>query len=429
MRDGLKDCRTCQLKEGGRPGVYCETHYLQEELAAPSAADFQILDFFFRTAADGVWLLDVDRPEHQWMSPRFWQRLGYPPATKPHLAAEWDRVLHAEDRSIARALIDRQRAEPDFAFDEIFRLRHRDGSTVWMRCRTVTIRLSSGSIRILGTLADVTNLKASEAQARQLAEDLEAKAKQLEEQAQSLLRANDRLSAFTYAVSHDLKAPLRGIAICAGWLEEELAGGLSPSAAENLEFIKQRTQRLTSMINGALEFAQAGQHAAPPDRVDTEAMVNELVYEFHLREGVELFEVESPLPVVSFNGSELARVFQNLLSNAVRFAAGEGRVTSIRAVDLGPVIRFEVSDQGPGIAPRHHDRVFELFNTLQPRDDVESSGVGLSICRTIVERWGGQIGVDSDGKNGSTFWFTVPKQEEIVGPPRPESVEAPPHPT
>jgi PAS domain S-box-containing protein len=239
---------------------------------------------------------------------------------------------------------------------------------------------------------------------------IQALSRGLEARAQELMLVNRELSDFAHVVSHDLKAPLRGIGSLANWLQQDYAAKLGPEGAEQLQLIGGRVARLSSLIDGILSYSRAGR----THRSQTAVLLDVLV-----RGTLEMLAppphitvtVATALPQVRMDPTKAQQLFQNLLSNAVKYMdKPSGRVT-VSCVAADRFWRFSIADNGPGIEEKYFERVFQLFQTLAPRDEVESTGVGLAVVKKIVETEGGRIWIESVFGHGATFHFTLPREE------------------
>ena len=228
---------------------------------------------------------------------------------------------------------------------------------------------------------------------------------------EELERRNQELGAFAHVVSHDLKAPLRGVASLSEWLQEDVGPNLDEENRSHLNMIRERVIRMNSLIDGLLDYAQAGRVKYPPISVDVERMLAAIVEELGPPDGISV-EKMTPLPVLVAEEVRLRQVFQNLIDNAVKHHPGPVGKIEVSCAEKGPFWEFSISDDGDGIDSRHHDRIFQIFEKLGSGDDVDSTGIGLAITKKVLESVGGTIWVESEGVpgKGSTFHFTWPKE-------------------
>jgi signal transduction histidine kinase len=223
--------------------------------------------------------------------------------------------------------------------------------------------------------------------------------------------ANADLDAFAHVVSHDLRAPLRGIHTLAGWIREDVRALPAPPGAleEKLRELEQRVAGMDALIDGVLQFARAGRVAPSGETLDTQAATEALVRDLAPPPGVSV-EIHGPLPRVPMGATPFRQVMENLLGNATAHLGAPAGSVTVEAADMGSHWRFSVADDGQGIDPAHHEAIFELFRTVAPRPDGRVGGAGLAIVKRIVERHGGEVWVKSAPGSGATFYFTVPKE-------------------
>lgn len=218
------------------------------------------------------------------------------------------------------------------------------------------------------------------------------------------------LEEFAYVVSHDLRAPLRGISSIAQWLTERYGAQLPDDGKEIIMLLDGRARRMEQMINGVLEYSRLGRDAETYSAVDLHALVAQITQDIVPADRIAV-SFDNPLPTLSVDATRIRQVFQNLIDNAVKFMDKPIGEIHIGCVEEAEAWRFWVRDNGPGIAADQFERIFQLFQTLNPKDRLESTGIGLALSKRIVELYGGRIWVESVEKNGTTFYFTLPRQQ------------------
>ncbi len=254
---------------------------------------------------------------------------------------------------------------------------------------------------------EIAERKKAEEEVRTLNAELEQRVQQ---RTAELETANQELQSFAYVVSHDLKAPLRGIAQIAHWLLEDYATAFDEQGRQYVDLLLKRVQRMDSLINGVLEYSRVGRVVGNAERIDLNLMLQE-IFETLVPPPTIHIALQPGFPVIVADKVRISQVFQNLIANALRHTDKPRGEITVEWLDAGAFWQFSVSDNGPGIDSKYYDRIFQIFQTLKPQNEQESTGVGLSIVKKIVELHGGKIWVESEVGNGSTFWFTLPKQE------------------
>lgn len=223
-----------------------------------------------------------------------------------------------------------------------------------------------------------------------------------------LAQANEDLTRFSYISSHDLRAPLRAIASLAEWLTMDYADKLDDEGKDLFKLMMGRIERMETLIESVLQYSQAGQIKGDPSEVDCQQLVQEIIQSLPCPENIQI-TIQEPLPTLLGYPSKLKQVWRHLIHNAIKFMGKPNGDVVIGCVDAGDYWQFSVSDNGIGIEERFFDRIFEAFQTLAPRDEVEGAGIGLAIVKKIVETQLGSVWVVSEMDKGSTFYFTLPK--------------------
>jgi len=232
---------------------------------------------------------------------------------------------------------------------------------------------------------------------------------------QRVAEINEELTHFAYVVSHDLKAPLRGIKLITEWLCTDYGDKLGDDAKEQLDLLQSRVARMHNLIDGVLQYSRVGRIKEQMETVDLNALIPSVIDAIAAPEHIHI-TVESGLPAVECERTRISQVFQNLLTNAVKFMDKPVGEIRVGCVEDGDFWRFSVTDNGPGIEEKYFDRIFRLFQTLVPRDEFESTGVGLALVKKIVEMYRGRVWVESQSGRGSTFFFTLPRRCETETP-------------
>lgn len=237
--------------------------------------------------------------------------------------------------------------------------------------------------------------------------ELRLKKQQLEKEEQRLKEANQKLEQFVRMVSHDLKGPIHNLQSVAEWLEEDLSSMNLAGLAEAIGFVRERATAMESLVNGLLQYSLTQVQNLPKEQVQVAEMLQEIVATTH---GAKKFEVVllPDLPTLLTEKVLLQQVLANLIANAVKHHhTGQGRLEVSASLDPG-IVTFWVKDDGPGIDPINHEKVFGLFKRLTRDSKVSGSGIGLATVRKIVEDRGGSIRLDSALGQGATFCFTWP---------------------
>jgi PAS domain S-box-containing protein len=267
-----------------------------------------------------------------------------------------------------------------------------DGTRFWRENIYRLVTWDDGLPALQMTSQDITERKSAEQQREALVRDLR--------------RANDELRDFAYIVSHDLKAPLRGIGSLAEWLAQDYAARMDDEGREQLRLLRTRIRRMAALLEGILTYSRIGHDGMAPELLDSGAVVREVIETLQPPPQVRVI-VNGEFPAVRYDRAQLHQVFQNLIGNAIQHLgkpAGTIRVTCKRHEGAWC---FNIADNGIGIDSKHFDRIFKIFQRLNPAEDSGGTGLGLSVVKKIVENLGGVVTVESTPGQGSVFSFTV----------------------
>ncbi len=251
---------------------------------------------------------------------------------------------------------------------------------------------------------DITAQKQAEAKITQLNAELE---RRVIERTMELETANNELKEFAYIVSHDLKAPLRGISQLAQWLIQDYASHFDAPGKEMLNLLIGRAKRMSNLIDGILQYSRVGRSKVNYVTVDLKKLVQEVIDLLtppaHIR-----IEIVTDLPVVMGDNVRLEQVFQNLIGNAIKFMDKADGLIHVGCDEADQFWKFWIKDNGPGIELKYHERIFQIFQSLVPRDELESTGIGLTLVKKIITLYGGKVWLESEIDAGTTFYFTLP---------------------
>lgn len=226
---------------------------------------------------------------------------------------------------------------------------------------------------------------------------------------EDLRGTNKELEDFAYVISHDLKAPLRGVNSIAEWIATDYADKLDEQGKKYLAMLKTRMEKMNDLINGVLEYSRAGKRQEQRLRIDLNKLAADVIELLSIKRNVNV-TIETPLPMIEYEPNQIKEVFQNLLSNAVKFMDKEAGQISIACQESDGYWVLSVADNGPGIDEKYFEKIFQMFQTLAPKDKTDSTGIGLTIVKKIIEKNKGKVWVQSQPGNGSTFYFTIPKE-------------------
>jgi PAS domain S-box-containing protein len=269
----------------------------------------------------------------------------------------------------------------------------------------IPIKLGDEEV-LLESFVDISERKRAEEGIKEINGELERAVRKLEE-------TNQEMKNFVYIASHDLREPLRKISAFGTMLKKSLTNKIGSDDAENLGFMVDGAARMSKMIEGLLVYSRVGTKAHSSEKVDLNDIVkqlSQLELSVLLEEKHTILEVPQSLPAVEVDPVQIRQLMQNLVANGMKYQAKENKphITITSEPAAKGMVRVNITDNGIGIAPEFQQAIFIMFKRLHSRSEYEGTGIGLAVCKKIVERHGGQIGVESQPGKGSTFWFTVP---------------------
>jgi PAS domain S-box-containing protein len=332
--------------------------------------------------------------------------LGYTPAEllNQHFSAVTFAADQQQDDHYYAQLVNGE--QPHCQFEK--RYLHKDGRPIWVLV-TVSVESSAETdiSAFIAIIEDIEERKAAREELVRRAEELSTTNLVLARTTALLERRNSELDQFAYVTSHDLKAPLRAISNLADWISEDLAGQIPEENQRQLALLRSRAQRMEALINGLLEYSRVGRRERQLTQVNVGQLLHGVIDSLAPPTGFQVIVAED-MPTVYTHQTALSQVFANLINNAIKHHHQEHGTVRVSWQHQGGAIEFAVADDGPGIASQYHDKIFTIFQTLKARDDFESTGIGLSVVKKIVEAENGRIWLTSEVGQGTTFYFTWP---------------------
>ncbi|MES2467796.1 MAG: PAS domain S-box protein [Verrucomicrobiota bacterium] len=311
----------------------------------------------------------------------------------------WAATVHPDDLAAEAAKVQ-QALRGEIEFDTDFRVIWPDKSIHYIKAMATVQRDALGqAVKMIGCNWDISRERYA--------------AEELKRTVEELARSNAELEQFAYVASHDLQEPLRAVAGCVELLEKDYHGKFDAGADELLRHAVDGATRMQTMIRDLLAYSRVGTRAQPFVEVDCQAALDlaltNLSTAIHESGAVITHD---PLPALMADPTQLAQLFQNLIGNGIKFRSGRPPEIHVGAQRQDEGWLFSVRDNGIGIEPQYLDRIFVIFQRLHTRAEYPGTGIGLAICKRIVERHGGRISVESEPGKGSTFFFTLPDKAD-----------------
>ncbi len=323
---------------------------------------------------------------------------GFDPVLQDGVGTNLLDFIHPEDREKAikgfeEDLYQRERRQ---RYD--VRVKMKDGREIWVSALATRIEFR-GRVAVLLSLKDVTQTRLAEEKLKQTMADL--------------TRSNTELERFAYVASHDLQEPLRMVASYTQLLARRYRGKLDSDADEFIGYAVDGATRMQQLINALLDYSRVGTRGKPFEPTSCEEILNQATT--NLQAAIEengAMLTHDHLPTVMADATQMLQLFQNLIGNAIKFHSEKKPRVHIGAERNGTEWIFSVRDNGIGIDPQYFDRIFVIFNRLHNRQEYPGTGIGLTICKKIIERHKGRIWVESQPGHGATFYFTMPNGRE-----------------
>ncbi|MEB3210498.1 MAG: PAS domain S-box protein [Leptolyngbyaceae bacterium] len=388
-------------------GVLFEDVTRQRQIQQELSEQREQLRIIFDQAGVGIARLSLDG---QWIqvNEKLAEILGY--SHQELLQTDFQTITYAQDTEVSKshylALLN---GDIDSVSLEKRYVR-KTGEPIWCSVTSSLIRDAHQPKYFIAFIEDITERKAAALTLQHQKNELTKINKKLAQVTRKLQAQNQELDQFAYVASHDLKAPLRAIANLSTWIEEDISDLLPPENKQQLDLLRGRVQRMENLINGLLSYSRAGRMDPVPEEVNVRRLVQEIV---DLLAPPEAFTItiDPQLPTFSANRVPLTQVFTNLITNAIKHHhRPDGTIqVSHRIAANDEFFEFSVTDDGPGIQPEYHAKIFDIFQVLEARDKVENTGIGLAIVKKMVDAEGGKISVESQPGEGTTFRFTWPR--------------------
>ena len=345
---------------------------------------------------DGLWDWDIETG-NVWYAPRFKELLGYKDRESEFADTidSFKEHLHPDDRQTTLDAIENH-IENNEEFDVEHRVRRRRRSYKWFKIRAAGVRDQAGKvIRMSGSIRDITERKRFE---------------------EAIQRSNRDLEQFAAIASHDLQEPLRKVASFCGLLQEEHSENLDETGRQYLDFAIDGAKRMSTLVQDLLRFSKIGSESGGVHQlIDSENALRLAIQNLDVsikESGATI--TNGQLPKILAEPREISQLFQNLIGNAIKYRSEEAPKIQIKAKEADEFWEFSVADNGIGVKKEFRDRVFQIFQRLHSKTEYSGTGIGLAICKRVIDQLGGRIWIDSNSANGCTFCFTVPKKKSTI---------------
>ena len=365
-------------------------------------------DIVAKATNDAIWDCDVATRTVLWNN-AISTMFGYDIDEEVENTMDWAlNHIHSDDRNGAVKKIFLQLKKHKNTFSHELRFLCADGNYKYVQNRMFIIKDAASGlpVRVIGALQDVSEQKSTELKLRELNEALELRAEQL-------ATSNTELERFAYIASHDLQEPLRTITSFLQLFKRKYAGQVDETGDNYINFAVEGADRMKQLILDMLEYSRVNTTLNLNEEIDIRQVINEVLFNFSgkIKLSDAIIELGDFMPRINAVKTQMMQLFQNLISNAIKYQqAGNPPHITITASENEKDWRFTVADNGIGIDEKFYDKIFVIFQRLHSKTQYAGTGIGLAICKKIVEKHNGRIWVSSELKKGSTFHFTIPKK-------------------
>jgi two-component system CheB/CheR fusion protein len=372
----------------------------------------QRYDLISRATNDIIWEWDVEKgllvKANTGLSDFFGVEIG----KEQILFNAWKQLLHPDDYNrVIKKRNDSLRNKSNQYWEDEFRMQGHSGKYNYFYHKAFIVRSTEGKpIRLFGATQNITRRKEDEALLLELN-------KQLKQRADELAASNVELERFAYVASHDMQEPLRMITSFLQLFRKKYQEKIDDTAEQYLHFVMDGADRMKRLITDLLEYSRIGSNKGVAESIDINQLMKEVQEVFVNRIAeCEATIICKDLPVIMGNKTQLFQLFQNLVGNALKYIGKEKPIVIVSGQEEDNHFLFSVQDNGIGIKPMFFDKIFVLFQRLHHKHQYSGTGIGLSVCKKIVEKHGGKIWVTSEPDKGSTFYFTISKHLDQHAP-------------
>jgi PAS domain S-box-containing protein len=345
----------------------------------------------FEEVTDGILLADPETKKFYFGNKTIYQMLDYNEEEIKGLG-----VMDIHPQEALPYVIEQfeKQSRREIALAKDIPVKRKDGSVFYADVNSVPITLA-GEAYLMGIFRDITEQKKAEQRQAELIGKVES--------------ANRELGDLVHMASHDLKTPLRGIKTLTEWLSTDYTDKFDEVGKEKIRLLLQRVDRVYDLIEGILQYSRIERAREEMVQVDLNEIIPEIIEAVAPPQNIEI-TIANDMPVIKCEKTRIIQVFQNLFSNAVKFIDKPQGLIKVGCVGENGLWKFNVTDNGPGIEKKYFERIFKVFQKLASHDETEGAGIGLTIVKKIVELYGGRVWVESKPGEGSTFFFTLPKE-------------------